>query len=182
MNPTLTALVLAMLLTGTPALADNPFQLTSPDIAEGQPIGAKHQLNAYGCTGENVSPALAWSDAPKGTKSFVVTLYDPDTKSGSGWWHWVMFNIPANVTSLSQGAGAGDGAPEGAIQTRTDFGTRGFAGSCPPPGEVHRYQYRVYALGVESLDLDKNATPAMVGFMTRANAIGIAKLTAVLTR
>ncbi len=182
MNPTLTATVLAVCFAAPPVLAENTFRLASPDIAEGQPVGAKHQLNAYGCTGENVSPALTWSDAPEGTKSFVVTLYDPDTKSGSGWWHWVMFNIPANLTSLSQGAGSVDSVPKGAIQTRTDFGTLGFAGSCPPSGEVHRYQYRVFALGVENLDLDQNATPAMVGFMAHANAIGIAKLTAVLTR
>lgn len=178
----LTATVLAACLISAPIRAEEPFRLTSPDIAEGEKIDLKHQLNAYGCSGDNISPALEWSGAPVGTKSFVMTLYDPDTNSGSGWWHWVMFNIPANVNSLSQGAGSDDGAPKGAIQTRTDFGNPGFAGSCPPPGEVHRYQYRIYALGVESLDLDENATPAMVGFMTRANAIGTAKLTAILTR
>lgn len=182
MKPTLTAIILITCLSTALVLAEDTFQLTSSGITEGQEIGLKYRLNAYGCAGENISPALEWSNAPIGTKSFVVTLYDPDTKSGSGWWHWVMFNIPANVSQLKQGAGSGDGAPKGAIHTRTDFGTSGFAGSCPPPGKVHRYQYRVYALGVESLELDGNATPAMVGFMARANAIGIAELTAVLTR
>ncbi|MCP4308665.1 MAG: YbhB/YbcL family Raf kinase inhibitor-like protein [bacterium] len=177
----MTAMLLAGLIS-TLAFAENTFQLTSPDISEGEKVDLKHQLNAYGCTGENISPALMWSGAPEGTKSFVVTFYDPDTASGSGWWHWVVFDIPADVTSLPQGAGSGKGLPEGAIQTRTDFGTPGYAGSCPPPGEVHRYQFQVRALGVEGLDLDENATPAMVGFLANANALASARITSVLTR
>lgn len=182
MNSLLQISALAACLIGVPAFADEAFELSSPDIAEGEKVALKHQFNLLGCTGENISPALSWSGAPEETKSFVVTFYDPDTASGSGWWHWVVFDIPSDVTSLPQGAGSGEGLPKGAVQTRTDFGTLGFAGSCPPPGEVHRYQYKVWALGVESLELDENATPAMIGFLANANALTSAQITAVLTR
>lgn len=182
MKPILTVIVLALCLSDTPALAGDIFRLTSPDVAEGQEIALTHRLNGYGCKGENISPALEWSGVPKGTKSFVVTFYDPDTASGSGWWHWVVFDIPANVTSLPQGAGSGRTLPKGARQTRTDFGTPGYAGSCPPPGEVHRYRFKVQALGVESLGVDENATPAMVGFLANTNALASSQITSVLTR
>ncbi|WP_294228664.1 kinase inhibitor [uncultured Shimia sp.] len=167
----------------TPAFADEPFALTSSDVAEGQTLDNKFVLNGFGCEGGNTSPALAWSNAPEGTKSFVVTAYDPDAPTGSGWWHWVAFDISAKVTSLDQGAGSVDGAmPEGAIQSRTDFGATGFGGACPPPGEVHRYVFTVHALGLEKLGLDENASAALVGFMTGANSLGSATVTAVYTR
>ena len=166
-----------------PAHAEGSFQLSSPDIAEGHQLDQQFVLQGFGCDGGNTSPALAWRGAPEGTQSYVVTLYDPDAPTGSGWWHWVAFNIPAEVTSLKQGAGSEDGGmPDGAIQSRTDFGTPGFGGACPPEGTVHRYQFRVHALGVEKLDLDENASAALVGFMTRANAIDTAVLTAVFSR
>ena len=129
-----------------------------------------------------MSPALQWSGVPSETKSFVVTLYDPDATSGSGWWHWSVYNIPASVTSLPRNAGTGEGMPKEAVQGMTDFGSYGFAGACPPPNQVHRYEFRVHAMSVEQLDVPENATPAMIGFMTRANAIATAKLTAVVTR
>lgn len=182
MKTLITAVALAATLI-TPAFADEPFTLTSSDVAEGQTLDNKFVLNGFGCEGGNTSPALAWSNAPEGTKSFVVTAYDPDAPTGSGWWHWVAFDIPANVTSLDQGAGSADGAmPEGSIQSRTDFGATGFGGACPPPGEVHRYEFTVHALGVEKLGLDENASAALVGFMTGANSLGSAKVTAVYTR
>lgn len=177
---TATALT-AVMLTAAPVLAAD-FHLTSPDIAEGQPLTQKQVFNSFGCSGQNISPALNWENAPAGTKSFVVTAYDPDAPTGSGWWHWVVFNIPANTSGLPESAGSGRGLPQGAVQGRTDFGTPGFGGACPPPGEMHRYEFRVFALGVDKLDLDATASPAMVGFMTSANSLAEAKLTTVFTR
>ena len=182
MKQVLAAASLVLLISSTLALAGDQFRLTSTDISEGQPLGLMHHLNGFGCTGGNLSPALQWSGAPDGTKSFVVTLYDPDATSGSGWWHWVLYNIPANITELAQNAGLGKELPGGATHGMTDFGSYGFAGACPPPGQVHRYEFRVHALSVGKLKLPKNPTPAMVGFMTRANAIAAAKLTTVVTR
>ncbi|MCX8226888.1 MAG: YbhB/YbcL family Raf kinase inhibitor-like protein [Sulfitobacter sp.] len=173
---------LSALIT-SPALAEVAFQLTSPDISEGQQLDNQFVLSGFGCEGGNISPALEWSGVPEGTKSLVVTAYDPDAPTGSGWWHWVAFNIPANVSSLAQGAGSvGGDMPEGAVQSLTDFGVPGFGGACPPAGEVHRYQFKVHALGVEALGLDENASAALVGFMTGANTIATANLTAVYTR
>lgn len=167
----------------TPAFADESFTLTSTDIAEGQTLDNKFVLNGFGCDGANISPALAWSNAPEGTKSFVVTAYDPDAPTGSGWWHWVAFDIPAYVNSLAQGAGSeGGDMPAGAVQSRTDFGSTGFGGACPPPGEVHRYEFKVHALGVESLGLDEAASAALVGFLTGANSLGSAGISAIYTR
>lgn len=158
------------------------FSLISSDIAEGESLGKKHELNTFGGTGDNLSPQLTWKGAPAGTKSFVLTCYDPDAPTGSGWWHWVAFNIPADVTSLETGVGTDDGMPKGTIQARNDFGEKNFGGACPPPGEVHRYEFRVHALDVEALELDENSTPALVGFMTHVHTIETAKLTAVYTR
>ena len=179
----LTSVLVAAAALGGPALADEPFTLASPDIAEGRQLDNAFVLNGFGCEGGNLSPALSWSNAPEGAKSFVITAYDPDAPTGSGWWHWVAFDIPADVTSLKQGAGSkGGDMPRGAIQSRTDFGSTGFGGACPPPGEVHRYQFTIHALGVESLGLDENASAALVGFMTGANSLGSANITAVFTR
>ena len=157
------------------------FTLTSPDIAEGRQLDAAQVLDGFGCEGGNLSPALSWSGAPDGTGSFVVTVYDPDAPTGSGWWHWVVFNIPADATGLPRGAGAGD-LPQGAVQSRTDFGTPGFGGACPPPGEVHRYEFTVHAIAAERLKLGADAAAAMVGFMTNAQALDSATITAVYTR
>jgi len=137
-------------------------------------------FNGFGCSGANVSPQLAWKGAPKDAKSFVVTVYDPDAPTGSGWWHWVVFNIPASTTELAQGAGSGKAAlPEGAVQSRTDFGAPGFGGACPPVGDKpHRYIFTVHALKLDKLDLTPDSSPALVGFMTRANSLGSATFTA----
>lgn len=158
------------------------FTLSSPDIREGEPMADLHVYNGFGCEGANVSPALAWSDPPEGTKSFVVTAYDPDAPTGSGWWHWLAFNIPADVRELPQGAGSGDGLPNGAVQSTTDFGSTGYGGACPPKGEMHRYQFTVFALSAEKLDLDADTKAAVVGYMTRANSLGSATVTIPYTR
>ncbi len=160
------------------------FTLSSPDMRNGQPLPQVQVYDGFGCHGENRSPALAWHNPPAGTQSFAVTAYDPDAPSGSGWWHWTVFNIPATVHELPAGIGPdGKGLPTGAIQGRTDFGTSGFGGACPPEGDApHRYQFTVWALKTATLPLDAQASGAMVGFMLRANSIGQARLTPVFGR
>jgi Raf kinase inhibitor-like YbhB/YbcL family protein len=170
------SIALALLLLAQPALAAG-FTLKSSDMKEGGKLPERSVFNGFGCSGGNVSPHLAWSNPPAGTKSFVVTAYDPDAPTGSGWWHWVVYNIPASVHELPQGAGGGTGMPEGAVQARTDFGSTGFGGACPPPGKPHRYIFTVHALKVEKLDVPADATAALIGFMTRANELGKAQLT-----
>ncbi|HXG39244.1 MAG TPA: YbhB/YbcL family Raf kinase inhibitor-like protein [Bacteroidota bacterium] len=148
------------------------FTLKSKDI--GGQATEKQVFNGFGCSGANISPQLSWENPPEGTKSFAVTMYDPDAPTGSGWWHWLMFDIPATTRELPTNAGdvKQNLAPKGAIQSVTDFGTRGYGGPCPPPGHGrHQYIITVYALKVEKLGLDSTATPALVGFNLNANAI-----------
>ena len=173
-------LLLSGLLAAHVVRAGN-FTLTSPQVKEGGRIANEQVFNGFGCHGGNVSPALQWKGAPANTKSFAVTVYDEDAPTGSGWWHWVVFNIPANVTHLVKGAGnlRANLAPPGSIQSRTDFGTPGYGGPCPPVGDKpHHYQFTVYALKVDKLPLDNNATAAMVGFYIHQNLIKKAVLTA----
>ncbi|MGH8133742.1 MAG: YbhB/YbcL family Raf kinase inhibitor-like protein [Steroidobacteraceae bacterium] len=158
--------------------AAGKFTLTSPDIAPGKTIADQQIFDGFGCKGSNISPALSWRDAPAGTRSFALLMHDPDAPTGSGWWHWIVYNIPASVSSLP--AGAGDPQknlmPAGAIQGRTDFGTPGYGGPCPPPGKPHRYYLRLYALKVAKLDAPADATAAFIGFNVNAQAIGKAEL------
>ena len=118
-------------------------------------------FSGFGCSGKNISPSLKWINAPRNTKSFAVTVYDPDAPTGSGWWHWVIFNIPAGVNELKADAGRIEKnlAPAGSIQSVTDFGKPGFGGACPPQGDkAHRYIFTVYALSVAKLDLDEKTS------------------------
>lgn len=156
----------------------------SADLKQGGKLTDEQVFDGFGCSGKNVSPELSWQGAPEGTKSFVVTVYDPDAPTGSGWWHWVVYDIPAGTTSLAKGAGSGKAAlPEGAKQGRTDFGAQGFGGACPPAGDrPHRYVFTVYALGVDRLEVPPDATAAFIGFMTRANALASGSLTATYAR
>jgi Raf kinase inhibitor-like YbhB/YbcL family protein len=167
--------VLALLGATVPLAAGAAdFKLASSELTAGGRFETRHVFNGFGCSGGNVSPALSWSGAPAGTKSFALTVYDPDAPTGSGWWHWVMFDIPATATALPAGAGdpAGAKAPKGAVQTTTDFGKPGFGGPCPPQGDkAHRYVFTLYALKVDKLGVDPASTAAMVGFMLNANAI-----------
>lgn len=168
-----TLILLASLLSPMAAQAET-FQLTSPQLKEGQTIAEEQVFNGFGCQGGNISPALQWQGAPADTKSFAVTMYDPDAPTGSGWWHWVIFNIPANVTSLDKNAGDPQAnlAPAGSIQSQTDFGKPGYGGPCPPQGhKPHRYQFTVYALKTDTLPLDEKAPAAMVGFYLNQNVI-----------
>jgi Raf kinase inhibitor-like YbhB/YbcL family protein len=165
------------MLAAAPA---SSFELTSPDVANGGTLKAAQIANIFGCSGGNISPALSWKEVPEGTKSFVVTLYDPDAPTGSGWWHWTVFDIPASATSLPGGAGGTDSKalPAGAIQGRNDAGASAFLGACPPPGPAHRYILTITALKVEKLGLDSNASGALIGFMTRANALAATSIAA----
>jgi Raf kinase inhibitor-like YbhB/YbcL family protein len=157
------------------------FTLSSPDIQPNALIDPKFEFDGFGCSGENKSPALKWSGAPAGTKSFAVTVYDPDAPTGSGWWHWFVVNIPANVTELKPNAGAVGGAnlPKGAGHVRIDYGIAGWGGVCPPEGDPpHRYAFTVHALSTDKLELPPDATAALAGFMVNANSIGKATFTA----
>ncbi|MGE5182643.1 MAG: YbhB/YbcL family Raf kinase inhibitor-like protein [Acidobacteriota bacterium] len=162
-----------------------PFALKSTDFKPYGTLSDKQAFNSFGCTGENVSPELEWSNPPAGTKSFALMVHDPDAPTGSGWWHWVVYNIPADAKSLPAGAGTADGKhlPAGAVQGNTDFGTPGYGGPCPPAGSgKHHYEFTLFALKVDKLDLPKNATAAFVGFNVQGNAIGKAKLTGMYGR
>ncbi len=161
------------------------FTLTSSDIAEGERIAETHAFNGFGCAGANVSPALSWSGAPPGAKSFALTCYDPDAPTGSGFWHWVVFNIPANVTRLPRGAGdpKSQAAPKGAVQSRTDYGISGYGGPCPPPGDKpHRYQFTIFAVDVAKLDADEHSSAAVVGFNLNFHTLAKAMLTGLYGR
>ena len=160
------------------------FVLESTDLAEGRPLDIRQVFKGFGCEGGNVSPQLSWRGAPVGTRSFAVTVYDPDAPTGSGWWHWTVVNLPPGTTSLPAGAGSAGGTlPAGAVQGRTDYGRSGFGGACPPVGDKpHRYQFTVWALKVEQLPLDENASGAMVGYMLNSHALAKAQLTATYRR
>ena len=177
------ALVAVITLTAIPALAGD-FQLTSPSVRDGATLPPEQVLNGFGCTGDNVSPALRWTNPPAGTKGFALTVYDPDAPTGSGWWHWVVFNIPADCRALEQGAGSEGGAlPAGAVQSRTDFGQPGYGGACPPLHDApHRYVFTLYALDVAHLDLAPDSPAAMVGFSLHGHILGKTAITATYGR
>ncbi|MBO1358377.1 kinase inhibitor [Acetobacter sacchari] len=154
------------------------FTLTSATLINGAVMPQAQVYSGMGRTGDNLSPPLAWSGAPEGTKSFVITAYDPDAPTGSGWWHWVVIDLPATVTALPEGAGSGKGGlPESARQIRTDFGAPGYGGAAPPPGSVHRYVFTVTALDAPTLDVPADASPAYVGFVMNAHRLASASLT-----
>jgi Raf kinase inhibitor-like YbhB/YbcL family protein len=183
MTPKLRRIALAAAMSsgalGTATAAD--FKLMSPTVKPGSMLSDAQVFNGFGCTGKNISPALEWSGAPAGAKSFALTVYDPDAPTGSGWWHWVVYNIPASATKLAEGAGAADGKglPAGSAQGKTDFGAPGFGGACPPKGDKpHRYIFTVTALKTDKLDIPPDGTAALVGFMVNANKLGAASFTA----
>ncbi|MGY5798211.1 YbhB/YbcL family Raf kinase inhibitor-like protein [Rheinheimera faecalis] len=158
------------------------FQLTSPDIREGHFMAKTFEFNGFGCDGPNLSPALNWQNAPAGTQSFAITVFDPDAPTGSGFWHWLVLDIPATVTSLVQGAGNGQ-LPAGCRCFNNDYGIKEFGGACPPEGHgMHRYQFTVWALPETTLAVPDAASAAVVGFMLNATAIGKATLTATYAR
>jgi len=161
----------------------NAFKLNVVGIPENGTIPEKFIFNDWGCTGENKSPGLNWSGAPEGTKSFAITMYDPDAPTGSGFWHWVIFNIPASIDSLSEDVANSGGVPTPAIEGRTDWGGPGYGGPVPPPGDdPHCYSFTIHALGIEELPLDNQASAAMVGFMIHQNKLGSTDFTAFYGR
>jgi Raf kinase inhibitor-like YbhB/YbcL family protein len=171
------------LLAG-PAFAVD-FSIELPSIKPNSTLSDSQVFNGFGCSGKNISPAIHWHDAPAGTQSFAVTVYDPDAPTGSGWWHWLVYDIPASATGLPEHAGDADGKllPAGAVQGRTDFGTAGFGGACPPPGaKPHRYVFTVYALKVEKIDVPAGAPAAMIGYMLNANQLAKRNVTALYGR
>lgn len=154
------------------SLQAQTFTLKSNEL--GGQATTKQVFGGFGCTGENVSPQLSWANAPEGTKSFAITMYDPNAPTGSGWWHWLAFDIPPNIKELKSGAGSIQSKllPEGVIQSLTDYGTTGYGGPCPPEGHgFHTYIITVYALNTDNLGLDEKANPALVGYMINSKTI-----------
>ena len=162
------------------AAADGAFTLSSTSFKTGGKIAKEFTLNGYGCTGGNVSPELEWSAAPAGTKSFVITMFDPDEHgTPSGWWHWVLYNIPATATHIPQAAGVpkSTALPAGTQQGRTDFGSLSYDGPCPDVGNpAHHYTFTIYALKVDKLDVPPDASGALVTYSAHEVALGTAKL------
>ncbi|AFJ47709.1 kinase inhibitor [Shimwellia blattae] len=158
------------------------MKLFSHDFRDGDILPLRHVFNGMGYTGSNISPHLAWEDVPAQTKSFVITCYDPDAPTGSGWWHWIVANLPAGCRELPQGAGSGLAqVPHPAIQTRTDFGKAGYGGAAPPQGERHRYIFTVHALDTDRIEVDEGASGAMVGFNVHFHSLASASLTALFS-
>ena len=175
--------ILLTLMLANPALAQNTFTLSSKDL--GGQATTLQEFNGFGCTGKNQSPQLSWANVPEGTQSFAVTMYDPDAPTGSGWWHWLIFDIPADVNELVSNAGNVNLklAPEGAIQSITNYGAPGFGGPCPPPGHgLHQYVITVHALKTDKLGLDVNANPAVVGYYLWNNTLAKASIVAYYQR
>jgi len=155
------------------------FEVTSTDVADGEELGDAQVSGIMGAGGGDVSPQLSWSGFPVETKSFAVTVYDPDAPTASGFWHWAVLNVPGTITELATGAGddTGSGLPDGAIQLRNDGGGRQFLGAAPPEGHIrHRYFVVVHAVDVETLDVPEDATPAVLGFNLFSHTLGRAQV------
>ncbi len=156
------------------------FQISSDDVSEGAMLAMPQVSGIFGAGGEDISPHLSWVGAPEETQSYAVTCFDPDAPTGSGFWHWVVYDIPADVTELTTGAGSQDGSglPAGAKQLRNDAGLYGYLGSAPPAGHgAHRYMFAVHALNAASLPITEEVTPAICGF----NMFGITVARAIVT-
>lgn len=170
-------------MKGKPCASDRGMQkffVMSPTIKRCS-LTNMQVLHGFGYSGGNESPQLHWSGAPVDTRSFAVTAYDPDAPTGRGWWHWVAYNIPVNITSLSGGRGGADGGkslPEGAAMGRNDFGSGAYGGAPPPSGRRHRYIIMAHALKTKNIEVSEDASPAMIGFNQAGNCIGTAVLIA----
>jgi Raf kinase inhibitor-like YbhB/YbcL family protein len=159
------------------AFAQETFTLKSETL--GGQATQTEEFNGFGCEGENASPQLSWENAPEGTKSFAITMYDPDAPTGSGWWHWVVFDIPTDVNEFVANAGnlKLNLAPEGVIQSVTNYGAGGYGGPCPPEGHgLHQYIITVHALKIDKLGLDENTNPAIVGYYLWNNTLAKASI------
>ena len=164
------------------------MQLTSTNFQEGDSLGMDHVLSekyGFGCTGGNRSPQLAWSGAPQETRTFALTCFDPDAPTGSGFWHWVVANIPSSVTELPLDAGnpASGALPAGAVTVRNDVGTREYVGPCPPQGDhPHRYLFTLHAVGLETLPVEADSSAAAVGYYLHFNTLEQASLMGLYKR
>ena len=173
-----------LVISSMSAMADG-FSLSIPAIKPNGWLSSDQVLNDFGCDGGNRSPRLGWRNPPAGTKSFALTVYDPDARTGSGWWHWVVINIPSSIYMLPESAGniSLRLLPSEAMQVPTDFGRPGFGGACPPAGDKpHKYIFTVYALNTEKIVLPKYATAAFAGFMINAHLIDKVSVTAIYGR
>ena len=162
------------------------FTVTSNSFKDGDYLGKDFILSAefgFGCAGGNRSPHIAWSGAPSGTKSFALHCHDPDAPTGSGFWHWLVVNIPSDVSELATGAGsAGGNLPVGSLQTRTDFGAPGYGGPCPPEGDhPHRYLFTVFAAS-DMLDVEADTSAAVIGFQLHFKALAKASIMGLFKR
>jgi Raf kinase inhibitor-like YbhB/YbcL family protein len=158
-------------------LPDVPsFDVTSDDVTDGATLAMPQVSGVMGAGGEDRSPHLSWSGAPEGTQSYAVTIYDPDAPTASGFWHWAVFNIPADVTELASNASK-DGLPDGAVQLKNDARMDGYVGAAPPEGHgPHHYWIVVHAVDVPSLDIPAEATPAYLGFNQYSHSLGRATI------
>lgn len=161
------------------SVAGQAFELKSNDLKAGGKIAEEFVFGGMGCTGKNVSPELHWTGAPKNAKGFAVTVYDPDAPTGSGWWHWIVYNIPASTTALEKGWKS---TPATGTEVATDFGAVGYGGPCPPPGKPHHYIFTVYAMKTAKLEVPAGASHAVARFMILGNSIGKASFTALYGR
>jgi Raf kinase inhibitor-like YbhB/YbcL family protein len=180
------ALLAATVASTSIAVPKVSFSLVSPDTRLGPGFPNEYVLNKVGCTGGNRSPPLAWLGAPAGTKSFVITLFDRDERSTpSGWWHWVLYDLPADTTQLATGAGdeGGKWLPSPALQGRSDLGTEAYHGACPAKGDPsHRYVFTIYALNIATLPVSPGASGAMVTSTLHEYLLGEAVLVAHYAR
>jgi Raf kinase inhibitor-like YbhB/YbcL family protein len=172
-----------MIVVGTIALIAvpaNAMELRSAEMAQGASLSAEQ---VYGeCGGQNVSPSLAWSGAPASAKSFALTVFDPDAQ-GKGWWHWIVFDIPANAGALAKGAGSGGALPAGAIEGENDFGGNAYGGACPPPNSgLHHYEFTLWALDAPTIPFDASVTGEKIGAWLKGHAIAKTQLVPVLER
>ncbi|WP_235297387.1 YbhB/YbcL family Raf kinase inhibitor-like protein [Portibacter marinus] len=156
----------------------NNFKISSSDLKS--QMTKKHVFNDFGAGGENVSPHLKWENAPEGTKSFIVICYDPDAPTVSGWWHWCVANIPASTTEFKSGISE---FPDACVHGLNDYGSTEYGGACPPPGDpAHAYQFTVYALSTERLEIENGTQPAMIMFMANEHILGRATITSYYSR
>jgi len=172
-----------LIISSITIISQNTFTLSSKTL--GGEATLKEEFNGFGCMGENESPQLSWKNAPEATKSFAITMYDPDAPTGSGWWHWIVFDIPTSTTELVANAGyiKLDLTPEGTIQSITNYGAQGYGGPCPPQGHgLHQYIITVYALKTDTLGLDENTNPAVVGYYLWNNTIAKASIVSYYKR